>query len=112
MFGRRELEKLQQQKQVLMLESRLHRLQFRAEASALRSASGWWLGLAGAPQKLSPLLLGLAPIAGFLLMRGRRGAGSSRLASVAKWLPLLYRLWKVFSELYQEHAAPRTPPPA
>jgi hypothetical protein len=87
------------QKQALLLESGLNRLALQAEIQRLHSATWWVSGANRASRGLSPLLLVLAPLAGFLLMRGSRRPNSwlSRLAGAAKWIAPLYRLWKSFS---------------
>jgi cytochrome b561 len=99
MLGRKELASLDQQKQVLLLESGLNRLTFQAEARSLRSASAWMRDVTGASRGLAPLLMLIAPLAGFLVARRSRRPNSwfSRLMAVAKWAAPLYRLWKSIS---------------
>ena len=99
MFGGRELDKLHLQKQALLLESGLNRFALQAEFRNLRSATTWVGGVAKASRGLTPLLLLLAPLAGFLLARRSRQSRSwlSRVGAVAKWVIPLYRLWKRFS---------------
>ena len=105
MFGRKELGNLRLRKEVLLLESRLNRLTFRAETQNLRSACDGWLRLGRTSRRVSPLLLVLAPIAGYLLVRGSRSSVASRVASAAKWLAPLYRLWRMLSRLAREQPA-------
>ena len=99
MLGRKELTNLDLQKQALVLESRLNRFALQAEVQSLRSATSWVNDVTGASRELAPLLVVLAPIAGFLLARGSRRSDSwlSRLMAMAKWAVPLYRLWKSFS---------------
>ena len=99
MLGRKELAKLDRQKQTLVLESDLHRLALRAEIQSLHSATAWMGEATSLSRELSPLLVVLAPLAGFLLARGSRRADSwlSRLITLAKWVAPLYRLWKSFT---------------
>ena len=99
MLGRKELAALGQQKQVLLLESALNRLTLQAEFRSLRSASAWMRDVTGASRELAPLLIVLAPLAGFLVARRSRRPDSwlSRLMAVAKWVTPLYRLWKSIS---------------
>ena len=107
MLGRKELASLDQQKQVLLLESGLNRVTLQAEVQSLRSATAWVSDVTGASRELAPLLAVLAPLAGFLLARGSRRPDSwlSRLMALAKWVPPLYRLWKSFSARRSEPEA-------
>jgi hypothetical protein len=100
MFGREEVARLRQQKQVLLLESDLNRLKLQVECRTLTQGA---TSLAGAGRLLPRswgLMLVLAPIAGLLLGRGVRGSESwfSRLVSSARWLVPLYQLWKSLSK--------------
>lgn len=106
MLGRKELDKLNLQKQALLLESGLNRLAFQAEFQSLRSATAWVSEVTQASRGLSPLLLVLAPLAGFLLARGSRQSDSwlSRIAAAARWIGPLYRLWKGFSASREQQA--------
>jgi hypothetical protein len=99
MLGRKELASLDQQKQVLLLESGLNRLTLQAEFRNMRAATSWVGDVAGASRELAPFLIVLAPIAGFLLARGsrRRDSWLSRLLALAKWVAPGYRLWKTVS---------------
>ena len=69
MLGRKELTELDLQKQALVLESGLNRLTLQAEVQSLRSATSWVNDVTGASRELAPLLVVLAPIAGFLMAR-------------------------------------------
>lgn len=99
MFGRQELEQLRLQKQALLLESSLNRHALQSELHQLRSAAAWMSNAARAPRQFAPLLVVLAPLAGFLLVRTVRRPDSwfNRLASAAKWIGPLYSLWRTFS---------------
>lgn len=99
MFGRKELADLRLQKQALLLQSGLNRLQLQLELQQLRSSTAWMTGAARPPRQLTPLLVGLASLAGFLLIRRFRRPDSwlNRLAAVAKWVGPLYTLWQRFS---------------
>jgi hypothetical protein len=99
MFGREDLARLRQAKQVLTLESSLNRLNLRAELQALSQSAASLTDAGRLLRKPSALLLVLAPIAGLLLARNLRGSDSwfSRLASAAKWLLPLYQAWRTFS---------------
>ena len=99
MFGRKEVEDFRLQKQALLLQSGLNRLQFQLELQQLRSAAAWMSGAARTPRQLAPLLVVLAPLAGFLLVRSVRRPESlfNRVASVAKLIGPLYTLWQRFS---------------
>jgi hypothetical protein len=98
-LGRKELDKLNLHKQSLLLESSLNRLALQAELQNLRSATAWVSEVTHASRGLSPLLLLLAPLAGFLLARGSRQSDSwlSRIVAAARWVGPLYRLWRGFS---------------
>mgnify|MGYP001766929115 CR=1 FL=1 len=107
MFGREELDSLNVQKQALLLESSLNRLALQAELQRWRSASGWVSAATHAPRKLTPLLLPLVPLAGFLLARGFRRSGSrlSWLLAAVKWVAPLYQLWRTLAPVRKEVAA-------
>ena len=107
MFGPKELDKLALEKQALVAESGLNRLVFQAELQNLRSATAWVSEAARWPRKAGPLLLVLAPLAGFLLARVSRREDSwfKRAAAAAKWVGPLYRLWKSFSARRKEAEA-------
>ena len=98
MLGGKEITKLNLQKQALVLESSLNRLKMQAEWEHLHSSTAQ---LAGAGRKRAPLLLLLAPIAGFFLARG---AKSSKPSSWFGWITTGMKLigpavalWKSFS---------------
>jgi hypothetical protein len=99
MLGGKELANLDLQKQALLLESGLNRVTLQAEVQSLRSATAWVSDVSSTSRELAPLLVVLAPLAGFFLVRGSRRQDSwlSRLMALAKWVAPLYRLWKSFS---------------
>ena len=107
MLGRTELASLDQQKQVLLRESELNRVMFEREVRSLRSATAWVRDVTSASRELAPLLVVLAPLAGFLVVRGSRRKNSwlSRLMALAKWGAPLYRLWKSVSARRSEPEA-------
>jgi len=86
------------QKQALLLESALNRHALQSEFRQLRNA-------VRAPRQFAPLLVVLAPLAGFLLVRTVRRPDSwfKRLAAVAKWIGPLYSLWRTFSAAIPAH---------
>lgn len=90
---------MRQRKEVLLLESSLNRLKLQAEMRNLRGVVSPGGGLAGKVQELFPLLMLLAPVAGFFASRGARRGGSlaERLGSAVKLILPLYQLWKRFS---------------
>jgi hypothetical protein len=97
-LGREELDRLKLQKQALLLESDLNRATLQAEARSLQSATAWVSEATSVSRQLAPLLLVLAPLAGFLFARGTHRSGSwfARAAGAVKWIIPLYRLWKSF----------------
>ena len=99
MLGRKELEKLNLQKQALLLESSLNRAALQAEIRSLRSATAWVREATSLSRELTPWLTLLAPVAGFLVARGTRRSGSwlSRILTAAKWIGPLYGLWRRFA---------------
>lgn len=99
MFGRIELDKLVQERRTLVAESGLNRLVLQAEIQNLRDATAWVSEAARWPRKAGPLLLLVAPLAGFLIAKGSRRPDSwlNKLALAAKWIGPLYTLWKSFS---------------
>ena len=106
MFGRKDLEKFRLQKQALILESRLNRHEIQAELQDLRSAAAWMSSATRAPRQLAPLLVVLAPLAGFFMIRSVRRPQSlfSRVASMAKLIGPLYTLWRTFSAARKKSA--------
>jgi len=110
-FGRKDLEKLRLQKQALVLESTLNRYALQAELQDLRSAAAWMRHAARAPRQLAPLLVILAPLAGFFLVRTVRRPESSftRVASVAKMIGPLYGLWRTLSAARSKSAEAAPP---
>jgi hypothetical protein len=103
-LGRKELDKLNVQKQALLLESGLNRAALQADLRNLRSVNAWVSGAARASRQFTPLLLLLAPVAGLLLGRGFRRTDSwlSRVVAVVKWIGPLYQLWRSFSPARKE----------
>jgi len=99
MVGRKELARLDVQKQALLLESSLNRVALQAEVRHLRSATAWMGEAATVSRELTPLLVFLAPLAGLLLATGSYRAGTwlSRALNIGKWLARLYRVWKSFT---------------
>jgi len=98
-FGRKELIRLSLVKRTLVAESDLNRLVLRAEIQNLRDATAWLSEATRWPRKAGPLMLVLAPLAGFLLTKASRRPDSwlNRLTAAAKWIGPLYSLWKTFS---------------
>jgi hypothetical protein len=77
----------------------MNRLALQAELEHLRQATAWVSEASHWPRKAAPLLLGLVPLAGFLLARRSDRANSwlKRAMAAVKWLGPVYRLWKSFS---------------
>jgi hypothetical protein len=90
---------LVQERRTLVAESGLNRLVLQAEIQNLRDATAWVSEAARWPRKAGPLLLLVAPLAGFLMAKGSRRPDSwlNKLALAAKWIGPLYTLWKSFS---------------
>ena len=107
MFGRIELDKLVQERRTLVAESGLNRLVLQAELQDLRDATAWVSEAARWPRKAGPLLLLLAPIAGFLMAKGTRRPDSwlNKLAVAARWIGPLFTLWKSFAASRKEAEA-------
>jgi hypothetical protein len=103
-LGRKELDKLCLQREALLLESSLNRAALQAEIGRLRSATTWVRDARSVSRELSPLLVLLAPVAGFLVARRIRRAASwfGRVMTAAKWAGPLYGLWKQFAPGRQE----------
>ena len=113
MLGRKELDKLNLQKQALLLESSLNRLALQAEFRNLRSATAWVSEVTRASRGLSPLLLLLAPVAGFLLARGSRQSDSwlGRVVAAVKWIGPLYSCGRVSPPVGKSRRKLEGPPP-
>lgn len=107
MLGRKELDKLALEKQVLVAESGLNRLVLQTDLRSLRAATAWVSEATRWPRKPGVLLLALAPLAGFLLARGSRREDSwfKRAFAVVKWIGPVFRLWKSFSASWKEAEA-------
>jgi hypothetical protein len=105
-FGRQELEKIRLHKQTLVLESSLNRHALRTELQDLRRATAWISNATHAPQRFAPLLVVLAPLAGFLAVRSLRRPESlfKRLVSAAKWIGPVYSLWRGYSAARKQAA--------
>jgi hypothetical protein len=99
MFGRGDLEQLRLQKQALLVESSLNRHALVLEIDALRSSAARLSNAVRAPRRLAPLLMVLAPLAGFFAVRSVRRPVSllSNLTKAAKWIGPAYSLWKGFA---------------
>jgi hypothetical protein len=99
MVGRKTLELYRLQKQVLILESNLHRLALRTEWNNLRSATAWMDEAAGIGRKVSPWLFLLAPVAGVFASRalGHRRGSWRLLLALARWIPRAFSWWKSFA---------------
>ena len=111
-FGRKELDKLNLQKQALLVESSLNRVALQAEIRSLRSATSWVREATSVSRELGPLLVLLAPLAGFLVARGaRRVAFLARPGRHGGQVDrTALRLWKSFSSGRNERR-PGSPPP-
>ena len=107
MLGRKELDKLNLQKQALLLESSLNRAALQADIQRLRSATTWVRGASIVSRGLTPWLTFLAPVAGFLVARRVRRSGSwfGRIVTAAKLAGPLYGLWKRFAPADHEAEA-------
>jgi len=98
-FRRKELERLALEKQALVAESGLHRLEIQIELQNLRAATAWVSEATRWPRTHGSLLMVLAPLAGFLMARASKRSDSwfNRIAAAAKWAGPLYTLWKSLS---------------
>jgi hypothetical protein len=98
-FGRKELDKLNLRKQALLAESSLNRAALQAEIRSLRAATSWVREATSVSRELSPLLVLLAPVVGFLVARRARRVASwlGRVVTAVKWIGPLYGLWRRFS---------------
>ena len=107
MLGRKELDKLNLQKQALLLESSLNRAALQADIRRLRSATTWVREVTSVSREFTPWLTLLAPVAGFLVARRARRSASwfGRVVTAAKWIGPLYGLWKRFASQRNEAAA-------
>ena len=96
MLGRNELDKLNLQKQALLLESSLNRAALQADLRRLHSATTWVREVTSVSREFTPWLTLLAPIAGFLVARRARRSASwfGRVVTAAKLAAPLYGLWK------------------
>jgi hypothetical protein len=101
-FGRNEIARLKLQKQALVLQSGLNRVELQGEVHDLRAGLG---GIRRTGQKSAPWLVALAPVAGFFLVRSMRRQPASwliRLVKATKWIGPAYGLWRTFSSRQEE----------
>ena len=112
MLAGKELTKLEIQRHALVLESSLNRLKVQLEFQKLRASTA---DLADAGRRRAPLLLGLAPIAGFFFGRGSGGGGNGktswlgRIMALAKLIGPALTLWRTFSSARKAPPAPESP---
>jgi len=106
MFGGKELAQLRLQKQALVLESSLNRHALVSEVNELRSAAARVSNALHASRRFVPLLMLLAPLAGFFAYRAARRPVSliTRLVKLAKWIGPAYSLWRSFSAARNQDA--------
>jgi hypothetical protein len=107
MFAESEIVKLLEQKQRLIQESELFRLELAAETVAILQTR-YWAG------RLKTILLTAAPVAGFFLARSWRGERGrwSRTWMVWKNFRRAYSLWTLYKKFFQrESQEPRGPNP-
>lgn len=111
MLGRQELDQLSREKEALLAESNLNRAILNAELQNLRSGLGWVDGATRTSRQFAPLLLLLAPLAGFFLTRGVRRTDSwlKRAVAAVKWAGPLYKLWRSFSSARREAKVQEAP---
>ncbi len=110
MSGSKDSIRLSLQKQALVLESNLNRLKLQTELEKLRSSSA---RLAGVGRKGAPLLLLLAPVAGFFIARkGRRSSSGpsapswfGHVSSALKLVGPAIALWRSYSERKKKEKA-------
>ncbi len=85
MFKQKNLSELAERKELLVLQSELHRALLQAEVANLR-ARWQWLGQAREKLPGGPWLLAGGAAAGFLLLR--------RWRTAVKWFPVLLSAWR------------------
>jgi hypothetical protein len=98
MFWNRELKRLQQRKELLVLQCETSRSLLTLECRQLKSP-GWWLGELGRTAQQHPLLTtALAAGAGVLATRLVRPRGLGGLISLAsKAMPVALNVWKMWN---------------
>jgi hypothetical protein len=77
----------------------MNRIALQTELDNLRHAVAWISDASRWQRKATPLLLVLAPLAGFLLGKrsGQTSSWFKSVVSVVKWIGPLYQLWRSFS---------------
>lgn len=104
MFQKREIERLQQQKNLLVMQSDLNRLQLAADWQRLRSP-GSWISEAGGLMRRHPVLTaGLAAAAGVLAVQAVRKPGNiaEGIGRLGKLASAAFVAWKLFRRNSQE----------
>jgi hypothetical protein len=115
MFGSEELTRLRNQKEALVVESSINRLSLLSETQQLKLATVRMKERVAGPRWLAPLLLIVPAIAGFAMVRARRGHRQrasliGRIATVGKFAFPAYRLWRSLAK--RREPARESPKPA
>ena len=98
MFGQAELNRLQQRKQLLVLQSQADRLTLTAEVQQLWSMEFWQKGIGQIASRHPLLSAALAAAAGFVAFKAVRRPGMllSMLGGLGGAGSTLLSLWKLF----------------
>ncbi|KAB2671602.1 MAG: hypothetical protein DVB31_04350 [Verrucomicrobia bacterium] len=96
------IDRLRLQKQALLLESGLNRMELRHECSVVREHFAWVNDPVGAARENGPLLMTVAPLVGVLASRLLRTSrpGTSKLTLVIDFLRVGWPLWRQFAAGY------------
>ncbi len=96
MVGRKEREELRLRKQALILESGMNRRLLQNEWREWQSATAWLGEVRRLGQRARTWLPFLAPLAGFLALRGRKQSApmASRTGSLLGWIEIALSIWK------------------
>lgn len=100
MFQKARLEQLKAQKDLLVLQSDIHRLQLAADWQRLRSPANWMSDAGGLMRRHPLLTAGLAAAAGVLAVKPFRNPGGifGALGQAGKLASVALAAWKLFRD--------------
>ena len=98
MFGQAEIDRLQQRKQMLVLQSQADRLTLTAELQQLRSVEFWQKGVVQVATRHPLVSAALAAAAGFVAIKAVRRPGTllGLLGGLGGAGSTLLSIWKLF----------------
>lgn len=105
MFGSQELARLEERRQNLLLQSELHRRLLALDWTNTRASAWWFEAGMGWVRKLRPLVLVLAPLAGFWIVRKATGNQPKNPARLWERLAIGLTLYQRARSLWDQYRA-------